>query len=184
MIAELNDIDGSNMHKYGHGKMSYIKLSLFIILLLMVSLDTCSAIIRGKAAEQYPFFDLVYRGYDICGGILLRSNVVITAAHCIYQWELRRFARPREIRVVDGDLTSPGHKITEYYYCWEIKVHPNYEHNLYGGFGPWDIDLLRLQREPGQKNVSTLRICSLNFDDAEKYRYGTVIGMGLTNRKP
>ena len=85
----------------------------------MVSLDSCLAIIRQNTADQYPFFVLVHRGYDICGGTLVKTNVVITAARCIYLRERCRFARPIEIHVIHADLTSTGCKSNECYYFLE-----------------------------------------------------------------
>ena len=103
---------------------------------LAVSLTPSHAIVGGTPAPEgaYPFMAAITEndGFQFCGGSVISSFWVITAAHCV------EGARPDRTKVVTGRTnlgnTGQGQSIQ----AAQIFVHPDYEGNGY------DAALIRL----------------------------------------
>ena len=135
----------------------------------------------GKPAELYPFFVSVY-AYDleyemkVCGGTIIASNVVLTAAQCVAQ------RNPKQISIVKSDFTKTNRDRSGYE-VFSIKnylVHPDYvPWNYPFSHGHNDVALLYLNGslDLEQPNYGKVPIC----DASEDYPKATAIGLGETS---
>ena len=117
-------------------RLSRLVLTAVASTALAVSLTPSHAIVGGTAAPEgaYPFMAAITEndGFQFCGGSVISSLWVITAAHCV------QGARADRTKVVTGrtnlNNTSQGQSIQ----AAQIFVHPNYDGNGY------DAALIRL----------------------------------------
>ncbi|XP_077435935.1 granzyme B-like isoform X2 [Vanacampus margaritifer] len=97
---------------------------------------TGSSIVGGKVAKAHskPYMaSLQVRGGHVCGGILIRKDFVLTAAHCKYE----------ALTVILG-----AHNISKQEKSQQrIKVAKFYPHSKYDGKYNNDIMLLKLERD-------------------------------------
>ncbi|XP_073478795.1 mast cell protease 1A-like [Aquarana catesbeiana] len=58
---------------------------LLIAAFLQTCLNVCSGIVGGREANPHsrPYMAIVHSGKSFCGGILIKDDWVLTAAHCI-----------------------------------------------------------------------------------------------------
>ena len=106
-----------------------------------------SAIIGGQpAAEQYPFFVTVYRENQLRGGTISIEDVVVTAAHCLYDSHKHRWAYSKEIEILHGDYTRANEWILTIYPCVDYKPHHEFESVKYGRRNSYDVAVVKLGR--------------------------------------
>ncbi|HWL38452.1 MAG TPA: serine protease [Frankiaceae bacterium] len=105
---------------------------------MAVTVTPSNAIVNGSPAPEgaYPFMAAITdaSGFQYCGGSVISSGWVLTAAHCMVD----EVKKPSGVRVVTGRTnlgdTSKGQVIT----ASAIFVHPKYDGN------GWDVALIRL----------------------------------------
>lgn len=149
------------------------------------SLAVSNYIIGGNDSEQdYPWMVALYEsGNFICGGVLISSKWIATAAHCIYNYEDNSddaiASNASVYSVVIGDSTrysttrSARRAGTEVYELNKIVIHPNYDAISYD----YDIALLELEMpyyQPGPAIATAER-----FDMLDQGDLLTTIGFGL-----
>ncbi|HVF06361.1 MAG TPA: trypsin-like serine protease, partial [Frankiaceae bacterium] len=94
---------------------------------MAASITPSDAIVNGSAASegQFPFMAAITdaSGFQYCGGSVIASGWVLTAAHCM----VGEVKRPSGVKVVTGRTnlgnTSQGQVIT----ASAIYVHPQYD---------------------------------------------------------
>ena len=96
-----------------------------------------AAIVNGDDAdiEDFPFqVALMIPGtnFQFCGGTLINSRYVLTAAHCVFG----RSANDMEVLLGSGDLTSGGERVA----VQAIRNHPEFGETI-----DYDIAILRLE---------------------------------------
>ena len=96
-----------------------------------------AAIVNGDDAdiEDFPFqIALMIPGtnFQFCGGTLINSRYVLTAAHCVFG----RSANDMEVLLGSGDLTSGGERVA----VQAIRNHPEFGETI-----DYDIAILRLE---------------------------------------
>lgn len=154
------------------------------------AVSVTSYIIGGDDSERdYPWMVALYQnGSFICGGVLISSNWIATAAHCVYSntdnngdavaYDASSYS------VVIGDSTrysstrSARRSGAEVYDLSNVVIQPNYDSNSYD----YDIALLELETpyyQPGPAIATTERFQLLDENDLL-----TTIGYGLISTEP
>ncbi|XP_053184713.1 mast cell protease 4-like [Scomber japonicus] len=111
---------------------------VFVFQLLSISGAMESSIVGGRVAKPHsrPYMaSLQVDGSHTCGGILIREDFVLTAAHC------KKDVRPQQMTVVLGahDITKKEKSQQRI----QVKYHP---HPKYNGQYDYDIMLLELKK--------------------------------------
>ncbi|KAL5235896.1 hypothetical protein ACI65C_003306 [Semiaphis heraclei] len=125
---------------------------------------------RPTGVHRYPWVaKLMYESHFHCGGSLINSDYVLTAAHCV-----RKLKKSR-IRVIFGDhdqsTTTDGETITRM--VSSIVRHRNFDVNSYNH----DVALLRLRKAvPFTKSVRPICLPVPTREPSGKV--GTVVGWG------
>ena len=65
-------------------------------------------IIGGFAASHYPFFAYIKNSHYYCGGTIISSQTVLTAANCLYNPRKEAWAENRDVHIVKGNLLLSG----------------------------------------------------------------------------
>ena len=80
-----------------------MQITKFLYLVFFITLSKFRAIfgiIGGTPAEYHPFFVLVPKGDELCGGVIVASDIVLTAARCLYYDNWNRWATALEVYVL------------------------------------------------------------------------------------
>ena len=155
---------------------------------LFLCSNVTQGIIGGRPAPNYPFFAVVQRGDQMCGGALVRLDAVLTAAHCLYFDAENRWASPIEVYVLYGDVSTPDNWTLRYHSCENFFVHFHYNTSTHGVRSPFDVALIKLEdkvyirRTLFQRTI--LPICRFNGPMDPRNMYGMATGLGLTNLNP
>ena len=103
---------------------------------LAASLTPSHAIVGGTAAPEgaYPFMAAITEndGFQFCGGSVIASTWILTAAHCV------QGARPDRTKVITGRTNLNNTGQGQHIQALSIHVHPSYDGNGY------DAALIRL----------------------------------------
>ncbi|KAL4154866.1 hypothetical protein PRNP1_006980 [Phytophthora ramorum] len=121
-------------------------------------------------ASQFPYIvSLREDGADestYCGGTLIASQYVVTAAHCVKTDEATIYA---SIGSAFGSGSGGGE---------QLKVIEGYKHPMYNKSEHlYDIGVLKLEKEV---SVSTIDLCAADGSDNQVGTVATVRGWGLT----
>ena len=120
------------------------------------------SIIGGRDAPRHPFYVSLFiqvensQGGVGCGGTILTENVVVTAAHCLYNFNLGRWADLEDINVLVSDFTEPSwrSRATNYGVEWLKSYNSRGTKN--------DIALLKITEEFDMRYNKALPICGGN----------------------
>merc|ERR1712243_351583 len=152
--------------------------------------STNSRIVGGHETEphEYPWqVGLVNRNehYPWCGGTLISSTHVLTAAHCLYEWQLQDGAWMNipltafDIRVILGE-----HNITDSDFnrvdVAQIIKHPNYDHYKYNYDN--DYAILRLANPVAFTNEVSPACLPADLSATYAGVLATVTGWGVLSR--
>ncbi|KJK77159.1 hypothetical protein H634G_07580 [Metarhizium anisopliae BRIP 53293] len=139
-----------------------------VVTALAVALSAISAtataidkrIVGGEEAKdlsQYPYLVSVHPmggSYHFCGGILLDSTTVLTAAHCLYR-PVKCREKPEDcqgdvflVRAASLDRETGG-TVSE---VASFKIHPNYDGHVNNAY-PHDIAILKLSTSIQESNI-------------------------------
>ena len=161
--------------------MKIISANAFLIILLITQnqLVPNFGIIGGEHADRYPFYVVVLRNDEPCGGSIIDSNTVATAATCVYCQDKLRWAFSSEIFVIRGDYSSQINWRTTRFYCNNYKVHPEYDHVLHGGNGLYNVAIITKQKFNFTDEPPRNEIIMCATEHLGDYSYAFVIGLGL-----
>ena len=106
----------------------------------------------------------------------------LKAARCLYNERKQLWADSAQVFVLHGDFSVPGNWSVNYYQAEDYVIHENY--NFMDSGNPYDIALVKLEdqvkKKIGGSGRRVLGPCHLR---PRSFRYGTVIGLGLTNHE-
>ena len=164
-------------------------MKIFPLIIFHIFLETNLGLghIPGRQTKVHPFYALVIIRDQTCSGTLVAGNSVLTAARCLYDRRLNEWIAKKEIHVLHGNFSTPNSWQTNYYPTLYYKTHNNYDPSYLGGFGPYDIAIIRLYKDVTvpRGQVNSIPICRLDLAYIRaQYRFATVIGLGLTQQKP
>lgn len=138
---------------------------------------TKDRIFGGNSSVEgaYPFYAGVATGtgYQICGGVVINSYWILTAAHCIHNGYV--ISSPNDITVRPGSYKLND---TEPKKVGLVLVHPQYR-GRFDGFR-YDIGLLKLKEPLDLENSQVKPVC-LPGDGFEEPDNLVAIGMGGSN---
>ena len=136
-------------------------------------------IIGGDYAPDLPFFVLVLRGRNRCGGSIVSIDAVLTAANCLFDEQERRWAFSYELSVFQGNFSTPHRWKGTSFAVERFSTHRQYQPNFNHFPAPFDIALIKLRErfQVTSYKASVLQICH-----ETKYLYGRFIGLGLVNQ--
>ena len=126
--------------------------TVFFLINFIYSLTTCG-IIRSNVAPSYPFFvrvelikQVLYRTYltKFCGGTVIASDIIVTAAHCLYLFDEKKCASLKEIQVVKSDFRLFWKEIADVFRVKKYVNHDMYNPEVNYGVGPYDVALIKL----------------------------------------
>jgi secreted trypsin-like serine protease len=147
---------------------------------LLSSLDLPNEIVGGQNAAPHEFPFMVHLksflgtdgSYSQCGGSILSSKHILTAAHCVY------FDNLRYIQVIAGDYNRDRTDDAVTQDRWAVKI-------TYAGYNPTtlvnDIAILELQYDLTWSNTVS-QACLASGSDTYAGWQGTVIGWGRTSQ--
>ena len=141
-----------------------------------------TAIIRGGKAENYRFFALVIRENYRCGGAIVALDIVLTAAHCLYNPEERRWASTEELRVLHGNFSNPNNWSGVLYGVEFFEYHARFKTEFYGLPTAFDIALIKLTQMIANQGVgkTLIPICTREVD----CNFGNFLGLGIIKQYP
>ena len=89
---DFDDISGSDLKQVRWVVMTIISANAFLIILVITQdhLVPNLGIIGGEFADRYPFYVVVLKNDEPCGGSIIGSNTVATAATCVYRQDKLR----------------------------------------------------------------------------------------------
>ena len=149
---------------------------------------TVLAVIGGYPAASYLFYVVATNQNRLCGGTIIATHSVVTAAQCLYNKNELQWANKEDMKVFQGNFSRPNAWGEKEYSCQLYKFHLSYEPSSLKKFDAYDIAVIRLNEEL-EIDLSTdqkpmLQSCPFDPQKKTKYNYAAVIGLGLTNQKP
>ncbi|OWA53756.1 putative Chymotrypsinogen A [Hypsibius exemplaris] len=152
----------------------------------MPELAVSSAIINGMPVprHKYPFMvslQEVHENFHFCGGSLITSIHVITAAHCLTDENGRPDKEANHFRVGVGMHNHKGNSDNHYFRVKRIQIHQQYRGVSAGYLN--DIALLTLDESVTRRrglNAGVITLPAGPRDDAPPWTTVRAIGWGLT----
>ena len=140
--------------------------------------DLTVAITGGLPVAGMPFFVSVLHDRTECGGAIVASQVVLTAARCLHNVDQARLAFPFEVRVVKVNFSNPNWPRVSYHYpCENFSLHPLFDPLVKDVVTLYDVALLKLPGglDLGRLGYEKIRPCL----DSHNYANGVALGMGM-----
>ena len=124
--------------------MQWIALTCFIFIL---GVDWATGIIGGFPSPSFAFFATIRTSSSkFCGGSLIAPDVILTVAHCLYDFHKKKWLPAKDIVITKGDFTQRNWAENAERYSCRRYAHPNaYRPYFENDFKPFDIALLKLK---------------------------------------
>ena len=123
-------------------------LGALVACLMLASPDRATAGDPSKSAQSVLGWEAVGRlniaGRNMCTGALIAPNLVLTAAHCMFNQETGRAVRPSSVKFEAG---LNGQRVKAARTVSRVVLHPDYQFRMQGQSQiGHDIAILRLDR--------------------------------------
>lgn len=130
--------------------------------LMLASPDGATAGDPSANVKSVPGWEAVGRlniaGQNMCTGALIAPNLVLTAAHCLYDQKSGRAVKPRSIKFeagLNGRHVKAARKVSK------VVVHPEYRFQLHGQTQlGHDIAVLRLDRPISSSEIQPFALAA------------------------
>ncbi|XP_015217018.2 granzyme A-like [Lepisosteus oculatus] len=152
--------------------MAKVLACIAIVILLTIPEDFCVEIIGGKAVANHsrPYMALI-QGNTLCGGVLIKTKWVLTAAHCYSGKNMKVF--------LGAHSRSKPEKEKKEFTVTQAVTHPCYDNETAVN----DLMLLQLNKAvKPNKSISTLNVPE-QFHDVKSGSKCTIAGWGTTSNK-
>lgn len=135
---------------------------------------------RESTRGSHPWIVAIYQITDdqyLCGGTLVASNIVITAAHCIQDKGQSKPRQPNDVVVKLGkhDLSKRYERSSINAFPSEFIIHPDW--NYFTEKYDSDIAVIVLEY-PVQFTEMIFPVCLWNYQEAPNVTTGVIVGWG------
>ena len=156
-------------------RLKFVHYLIYVVVLF--SNLSILVVFGSREVQSYPFFVLVGKFDDTCGGVLINPDTVLTAANCLYDRKRNQWPRDDQIYILFGHFEKEWN--VKYCACDKYKVHANFNPNVTSGPVPYDIALIRLQSRIGKTASKYFaRPCRFNLANARnRYQFGILVGL-------
>ena len=103
---------------------------------------------RSPVISSYQFLAEVRTARLNCGGVWITTDSVLTAAHCLFVPEKKKWAFRNEVYVIKSNFTTmDSRERSSRYLCQKIIHHKSYNILSDGGLSPFDIAIIKISFE-------------------------------------
>ena len=164
--------------------MSFVSFIILMIAFLLPYRNTSWAIIGGQEIPNLPFFVSVRTHLtSLCGGIIIASDVILTAAHCMFDFDQQLWLQRHQIYVAKGNFSDPNWlESSEWFTCKNYKKHYSYFPFSELEVNPFDLAIIQIERRInlGLDQNAAINLCTNSL----RHREGVAIGMGVRSSNP
>ena len=129
--------------------------------------------------SKFPSFVIVtIPRVSFCGGTIITEDVILTAAHCLFDYKSSKWVKPRNLQMIKSDFTRVDWwRNSRILYCKRYIHHYNFD--IYAKSpSPYDLALVKLREKSNLRRPWTgaLKVCP----DSATFNEGVFIGMGYS----
>ena len=156
----------------------FSKRILFLLAPLFCAVQCLAIFGGGRVIFRYPFFVVItiqkQHQTVTCGGTIIAADVILTATHCLFDFETKEWVDETEITIIKNEFTEKyWNDDPEKFSRLKYVAHQAY--NPFSHFDPFDIAVIQTREciDQSKPENGVLKPCR----SAEEYRKGLAIGI-------